>query len=133
MPKHVVAVAFVANDEKPYGVCIEAGGHDLRADEPAQHGDGDSRPSELGACTAMTLRMYAERKRWPLDGVEVQLSYVVPDRAQRWIDRAIILHGPLDEAQRATLTEVAEVAPVTRAVRSGSEIHTTVGMPAVEG
>jgi putative redox protein len=68
MPEHVVASAFVANDEKPYGVRIESGGHGLRADEPAPHGGGDSGPSPfglvlsgLGACTAMTLRMYAER------------------------------------------------------------------------
>ena len=72
MLEHVVAAAFVANDEKPYGVRIESGGHRLRADEPVQHGGGDSGPSPfglllsgLGACTAMTLRMYAERKHWP--------------------------------------------------------------------
>ena len=140
MPEHVVAAAFVANDEKPYGVRIEAGGHDLRADEPADHGGGDSGPSPfglllsgLGACTAMTLRMYAEHKQWPLDGVEVRLNYVVPDREQRWIDRAITLHGPLDEAQRAKLAEVAEKTPVTKVVRSGTEIRTTVGMPAADG
>jgi len=102
MLEHVVAAAFVVNDEKPYGVRIESGGHGLRADEPAQHGGGDSGPSPfglllsgLGACTAITL------------------------------------HGPLDEARRAKLAEVAEVAPVTRAVRSGTEIRTTVGVPAV--
>jgi putative redox protein len=80
----------------------------------------------------MTLRMYAERKQWPLEGVEVQLCYVVPDRAQRWIDRAITLHGLLDEAQRAKLAEVAQKTPVTWVVRSGTEIRTTVGVPAVE-
>jgi len=77
--------------------------------------------------------MYAERPQWPLEGVEVRPSYAVPDRAQRWIDRAITLHGPLDEAQRATLAEVAQKTPVTRAICSGSEIRTTVGMPAVGG
>lgn len=139
MLEHVVASAFVANDERPYGVRIESGGHGLRADEPAQHGGGDSGPSPfglllsgLGACTAMTLRMYAERHLWPLEGVEIQLSYAVPDRAQRWIDRAITLHGPLDEGQRAKLADVAEKTPVTRAVRAGTEIRTTVGVPAVD-
>jgi uncharacterized OsmC-like protein len=64
--------------------------------------------------------------------VEIHLSYSVPDRARRWIDRAITLHGPLDDAQRAKMAEVAEKTPVTSAVRSGAEIRATVDMPAVD-
>jgi len=48
MLEHVVAAAFAANDEKPYGVRIESGGHNLWADEAAQHGGGDSGPSPCG-------------------------------------------------------------------------------------
>jgi putative redox protein len=69
--------------------------------------------------------MYAERKDMPLEGVDVQLTYTVQDRATRWIDRAITLRGPLDDDQRARLAEIAEKTPVTKAVRAGTEIRTT--------
>ena len=127
---HTVAAATVASEETPYGVRIDAGGHALRGDEPVDHGGADSGPapfglllSGLGACTAITLRMYAERKSWPLAGVDVTLTYVVKDRNTRWIDRLITLHG-VDDDQRAKLAEIAEKTPVTKAVRAGTEIRT---------
>ena len=130
---HTIATATVISEEKPYGVRIDAGGHELRGDEPVDHGGADSGPapfglllSGLGACTAITLRMYAERQGWPLAGVDVELTYVVMDRNTRWIDRLITLHG-VDEDQRAKLAEIADKTPVTRAVRAGTEIRTTTG------
>ncbi|MDT5033075.1 MAG: putative redox protein [Actinoplanes sp.] len=127
-----IATATVATDEKPYGVRINTGGHALRADEPTDHGGADSGPapfglllSGLGACTAITLRMYAERKGWPLAEVDVQLTYIVEDRNTRWIDRLVTLHG-LDDEQRAKLADIAEKTPVTKAVRAGTEIRTTI-------
>ena len=128
---HTVAAAMVASEEKPYGVRIDAGGHALRGDEPVDHGGADSGPtpfglllSGLGACTAITLRMYAGRKGWPLAGVDVTLTYIVKDQNARWIDRLITLHG-VDDDQRAKLAEIAEKTPVTKAVRAGTEIRTT--------
>ena len=128
-----IAGASVTAEEKPYGVRIDSGGHALRGDEPVSHGGGDTGPtpfglllSGLGACTAMTLRMYAERKQWPLTGVEIELSYLAPDRSTQWIDRTITLHGPLDDEQRTKLTEIAEKTPVTKAIRAGTDIRTTV-------
>ncbi len=95
-----VAVASVTSGEKPYGVRIDSGGHALRGDEPVSHGGGDTGPAPfglllagLGACTSITLRMYAERKQWPLAGADVELSYIVVDRSTRWIDRKITLRG----------------------------------------
>lgn len=129
--EHTIAAATVTNEEKPYGVRIDAGGHALRGDEPIDHGGADTGPppfglllSGLGACTAITLRMYAERKSWPLAGVDVKLTYIVKDRDTRWIDRLITVHGVNDD-QRAKLAEVAEKTPVTKAVRAGTEIRTT--------
>ena len=82
--------------------------------------------SALGACTAITLRMYPEHQGWPLAGVDVELTYVVEDRDTRWIERLITLHG-VDEGQRAKLADVAEKTPVTRVVRAGAEIRTITG------
>jgi putative redox protein len=130
---HTIAAATVTTEDKPYGVRIDTGGHALRGDEPVDHGGADSGPtpfglvlSGLGACTAITLRMYAERKGWPLAGVDVTLTYIVRDQNDRWIDRLITLHG-VDDEQRARLAEIAEKTPVTRAVRAGTEIRTTTG------
>jgi putative redox protein len=130
-----VAAASVSTEENPYGVRIDSGGHELRGDEPVSHGGGDTGPtpfglllSGLGACTAITLRMYAERKQWPLTGADVELSYLVPDRSNRWIDRVITLHGSLEDEHRAKLAEIAEKTPVTKAVRAGTEIRTTVNL-----
>ncbi|HMI24650.1 MAG TPA: OsmC family protein [Streptosporangiaceae bacterium] len=128
-----IATATVTSEETPYGVRINTGGHALRADEPADRGGADTGPapfglllSALGACTAITLRMYAEHQGWPLAGVDVELTYVVEDRDTRWIDRLITLHG-VDEGQRAKLADVAEKTPVTRVVRAGAEIRTVTG------
>jgi putative redox protein len=132
--ERTIATATVTSEDKPYGVRIDAGGHALRADEPVDQGGAGAGPppfglllSGLGACTAITLRMYAERTGWPLTGVDVTLTYVVKDKNTRWIDRLITLHG-VDDDQRAKLAEIAEKTPVTTAVRAGTEIRTTTGI-----
>jgi putative redox protein len=129
---HPVATVVMTTEDKPYGVRIDAGGHALRSDEPASGGGGDTGPgpfglllSGLGACTAITLQMYAQRKKWPLSAVDVELRYIVKDKHTRWIDRSVTVHG-VDEEQRARLAEIAEKTPVTKAIRGGTEIRTTV-------
>jgi putative redox protein len=111
-------------------VSLTTGSHRLVADEPVGGGGKDVGPSPfglllsaLGACTAMTLVMYAERKGWPLEKVKVDLSYGWAGEAAQ-IERTLQLTGALDEAQRARLMEIAEKTPVTRALKSGAEIRT---------
>jgi putative redox protein len=138
------AVATLAGPD--YHVDIRVGRHALAADEPPSHGGADTAPtpvglllSALGSCTAVTLRMYAQRKGWPLDEVRVHTAYEEgPDGAHR-ITRRIDLDGDLDDTQRARLLEIAERTPVTRAVRDGIPVlpasapaHTTVIGPRVE-
>ncbi|MFQ6018445.1 MAG: alpha/beta fold hydrolase [Kiloniellaceae bacterium] len=121
---------------------IAAGKHAMSADEPIEYGGDDSGPGPydlllagLGACTAMTLRMYAERKDWPLERVTVALGHEkihaedcadCETRAGRIdrIERRLGLKGGLDEAQQAKLLEIAEKCPVHRTLTSEVSIIT---------
>ena len=103
-------------------------------DEPASVGGLGSGPNPydllgaaLGACTAMTLRLYAERKGWPLTRVQVNIQHHRPSLdARDLFDRAISLEGPLDEAQRAQLLAIAQRCPVHRTPDRGSDVQTTL-------
>src|SRR3546814_6116124 len=75
----------------------------------------------LGACTAITLRMYADRKDWPLESVEVGLKLVNQDGLR--IDRVLTIAG-LDAAQKARLADIAESTPGTRPLKGGLPIDT---------
>lgn len=115
---------------------IRAGTHHMRADEPAAAGGNDSGPSPydlllagLGACTSMTIRMYAELKQLPLERVSVKLRHDkvhAQDCAEcetregkiDRIEREVELTGALDEAQRAKLLEIANKCPVHRTLHS---------------
>ncbi|MFI6446683.1 OsmC family protein [Kitasatospora sp. NPDC050543] len=115
----------------PYHVDVRAGTHRLGADEPVRRGGSDSGPepfalllASLGSCTAITLRMYAERKQWPLTDVRVRLGYETDGRTGR-ISRRVALDGELDEDQRARLLEICERTPVTLALLAGVAIETT--------
>jgi putative redox protein len=111
---------------------IDAGAHTFYADEPADVGGDNAGPTPydlllagLGACTSMTLLMYARRKGWPLEDVEVRLSHqrdyardcedceTTPVQIDQ-IERRITLKGQLDQAQRERLLEIAEKCPVHR-------------------
>ena len=123
---------------------IAAGPHALRADEPLSVGGNDSGPNPydlllagLGACTSMTLRLYAERKGWPLERVAVTLRHdkihaedcaeceTREGRIDR-IERRVSLEGVLDEAQRARLLEIANRCPVHRTLESEVLVTTTL-------
>lgn len=121
--------------------------HHILADEPEAYG-GTGRgltpygllSAGLGACTSMTIRMYARRKGWPLDGVSVDISHdkvhaqdagqpgAKPDRFRRLIR----LKGDLSEDQRARLLEIADKCPVHRTLERSSRVETEL-VPAARG
>jgi len=116
-----------------YAVDIQTGHHALTGDEPVSGGGGDTGPAPfgfvlagLGACTAITLRMYAERKDWKLTGLAVDLEYFRDGDAFR-VERVLHVEGELDEAQRGRLADIAERTPVTLALKAGATIHTKLG------
>jgi putative redox protein len=123
---------------------IRARGHALVADEPEDVGGDDTGPTPyellgaaLGACTTMTLRMYADRKGWPLEQVEARLVHSrvhADDEAQcedqdvrlDRLDRTLRLSGPLSDEQRARLVGIADRCPVHRTLTAGVRISTTI-------
>ena len=111
---------------------IRTGRHALLADAPAEEGGKDAGPSPteyvmsgLGACTAMTLRMYAERKGWVLGTVTVNLE-LRQENGGRRIERSVSISAALDESQRARLAEICEKTPVTLLLKRGIEISTSL-------
>ena len=81
----------------------------------------------LGACTAMTLRLYAERKGWPLTRVQVSIKHQRASlEAKDRFERTISIEGPLDDEQRARLLMMAERCPVHRTFERGAEVSTTI-------
>lgn len=122
-----------------YRVDIRTGSHQLIADEGPALGGADAGPapydlllSSLAACTAITLRMYAQRKGWPLTGVKLGLLYRVED-GHAHIERTVTLEGDLDAAQRARMAEIAEKTPVTLTLKSGVAINTSFRQPGEAG
>jgi putative redox protein len=104
-------------------VKVSAGGLDLG---PDPH---DLVAAGLAACTTMTLRLYAQRKAWPLGAVHVEVRHQreaemsPPDR----FDREITLDGALDDEQRRRLLQIAELCPIHKLLTAGARIVTTVG------
>jgi putative redox protein len=127
-----------------YAQVVYDGKHRLTADEPVEAGGLDTGPSPyrlllaaLGACTSMTLRMYAERKKWPLRHVAVRLRHAkshAKDCAEcetktvkiDRIEREIELAGDLSEEQRQRLLEIANKCPVHQTLERANEVVTAL-------
>jgi len=114
-----------------YTVSLVAGHHALTSDERVAAGgqDAGASPHEilcaaLGACTAITLRMYAQRKEWPLQAVHVDVLMEAAGKERHTVTRRLRFTGDLDEAQRARLADIAERTPVTLTLKQGVTITT---------
>lgn len=123
-----------------FQVRVEAGGAVLLADEPESVGGLGSGPNPyelvaagLGACTAMTLRLYAAHKGAPLTrvGVEVRHAKRKGETPADLFERTLTLEGELDDDQRARMLEIADRCPVHRTLEGGAAIVTTLAAPRV--
>ncbi|MFL5604977.1 MAG: OsmC family protein [Gemmatimonadaceae bacterium] len=132
----------------PYRTDVAARGFGFTADEPYALGGTDAGPTPyeyllgaLGGCTAITLRMYADRKGWPLEGVDVSLRTArshEPDceNCERSavgitrLERQILLRGPLDDEQRKRLMLIADRCPVKQTMERGIQMETLLEAPA---
>lgn len=124
-------VRVVARRREGYTQDVEIeGGHTIVADEPVELGGNDAGPAptrllaaSLAACTATTIEMYAGRKGWPLEGieVEVEMDYTGPVPDQFTV--TVRLPKELTEEQRERIRVIATKCPVHRALSGGSQIE----------
>jgi putative redox protein len=115
-----------------YAQRIKTSSHEIAADEPEKRGGTNTGPSpyelmlsSLGACTAITLRMYADRKQWALGTIDVKLRLVKEGDDAPHVERRIVFGAQLDQEQRDKLIEIADKTPVTKALAPGLAIRTT--------
>lgn len=145
-PRPTSQVVVAETGQGRYLNHVVVGAHRLLTDEPQSVGGLDAGPSPydlvaaaLGACTSMTIRMYAERKGWPLERVRVEVDHAkvhaedcakCEEGSEGRIDvfeRVVHLEGVLDQAQRRRLLEIADRCPVHRTLESSSQIFTHAG------
>ena len=123
---------------------VQAGRHTWLVDEPTAVGGLDRGPtpydlllSALGACTAITLRLYASHKQWPLEGIEVRLRHgrvheqdcekcEDPGHMLEQVDKELRLLGPLTPEQRKRLEIISSKCPVQKTLQASLRIVTTV-------
>lgn len=124
------ATAHIGADR--YATTLNVAGRTLTADEPEDNGGGDAglAPydfllSGLASCTAITLRMYADHKGWPLKAVDVALHFY-REGDREIIDRVVTLDGDFTPEQRERLLQVTERTPVTKTLKQGLTIATTL-------
>jgi putative redox protein len=125
-----------SSNDAPYAVILKDQSHQWVADELQASGGGNTGPnphqlllSALGACTAITLRMYAARKSWPLSGIEVALEFNpsgTPPQGGSDIRRCIRLRGELTGEQRARLLEIANHCPIHKVLTGEVRIESSL-------
>ena len=120
----------------PYAVTATAGRHSFTVDEPRSNGGQDAGPApfemllaSLGACSAITLRMYAERKQLTIRSLSLDLTFH-KEGERSVIKRVVHLDADLTPEQRARFADIIERTPVTLTLKTGSDIRTEFSGPA---
>ena len=113
-----------ATRESGFRHTVKIRSHELAVDERAEVGGTDTAPeplellaASLASCTAVTMEMYAQRKEWPLEGVDVKVDYTAKPTPS--FVKHITMRGPLDDRQKARMLEIAELCPVAKLLKSG--------------
>ena len=122
----------VRTGEGKFQQSVVVGPHRGLADEPTEVGGDDTGPAPfehllagLGACTSMTVKMYADRKSWPLKAVQVDLSIHKVDDGYR-LTRSIRLEGDLSDEHRTRLLDIANKCPVHKMLTGKIEIESAL-------
>lgn len=131
-----LSTVYARSGDTPYTVHLRDDlAHDWLADEPLDKGGANAAPdptrlllSSLGACTVITLHMYAARKQWPLASVEVELQFNPAGKPKSGTDitRRIALKGDLDDDQRARLVQIANACPIHNVLVGEVRIDTSL-------
>ena len=115
-----------------YSNDVKTSRHHLYADEPVSLGSADIGPTPfeylaaaLGGCTTITLRMYSERKKWPVDRISCIVKMGKVDGKQVFT-RELNVEGALEPDQRARLIEIANKCPVHKTLTAGSVVETVI-------
>lgn len=127
----ITKVSVTGTGQGKYQQKMQAGPHVVTADEPRSlGGDGTGATpvslllGALGSCTAITVRMYVDRKEWPLEGMEVFLTHEKQGDRDH-ISREIVIHGPqLTAEQRQRILEIADKCPVHKMLSGSADITT---------
>jgi putative redox protein len=126
--------AITELDQSNYKTKIYAGGHFIYADEPASLGGTDEGISpaalllaSLGSCTAITMRMYADRKKYKLEAIKIELAISPEDQIDNstTITKNITLTGDLTEEERARLLQIADKCPIHKMLSNPIKIETS--------
>lgn len=122
--------ANIANTN--YRVRLDNGRHLFGADEPVEMGGQDTAPSPdelleaaLASCTAITLRMYADRKQWPVETLEVEVS-LERIEGKTVFTRNIHVKGILDQEQKDRLLQIAKLCPVSKTLSGLIEVNNSM-------
>ena len=128
----MILASAVVHGERGYAQRVTTtSGHELLSDEPERRGGTNTGAApfdlmlgSLGACTAITLRMYADRKQWNLGIIDIKLRLVKEGEEPIRIHRTMSMSEALDAEQQAKLLEIADKTPVTKALAPGIPIQT---------
>ncbi len=125
-----MTTATIASEK--YHVRLQNGRHEFLSDEPADLGGADTGPApdelleaSLASCTAITLRMYADRKNWKVAAIEVTVT-LERTEGKTIFTRKISINGEVDEEQRARLLQMAKACPVSKSLLAEIEINSEI-------